>query len=366
MTTQEKKYIGERTARNIKNHIDLPYYVKAQIAFAILYWEEQAINPHAVADVLYWCTNGFEEKTIFKISEWLRFGKYKDSVGVLCECTIIERTIGYHPSSVPWEIFEQMCNAWNGKIQREEKYMLPHDRGLLSVAQTEAKRHISNGDAFKAIGIIEPIYNRYVEINRYIKAVSNIRRFITQSKLPYAYIFNTIIGYLDNEENRKYLHNNGIFPIDMNDLSYITDFCTFYETEMLAYKMLYGDKESKESHLGLGQLSKLSTDREWKYYQRAIDTGYAQEIEDGFLWLKKPVQLGYFLYKVYDKSICQSEQRPKSKLESLWYIEEHNKEGSNVEKVKSLSTHISRGAQKAEREDVKQWRIKIDEKIFFD
>ena len=95
---------------------------------------------------------------------------------------------------------------------------------------------------------------------------------------------------------------------------------------------------------------KQETERERKYFARAIKEGYIEQADNGFRWLfggnKGQARLGYFCQKVY------SQPRPISRLEKLF-------------NVRKLSASITNAGFEAKREDVKEWRREMDDKIFF-
>ncbi len=94
-------------------------------------------------------------------------------------------------------------------------------------------------------------------------------------------------------------------------------------------------------------LDELS-EKENKYYERAIKCGFMEKVEAGFRWVNGGnVRLGYFCSKVYNNP------RPINKLEDRF-------------NVKKLSASISQAEYEAKRKDVIAWRNDIDNKIFFD
>ena len=261
--------------------------------------------------------------------------------------------------SKPSVWFDKNCNFWYDKVSREDKYLMPNDRKLIVFVKKEALRLVSLGDYAKADEITKPIYERYIQISH------NIEDW--ESSCPY------LLSILDEDyanrimpkdaNERKLLHDEDIFPIDMDDLSYITDFCKFYEEDIAPYQMLYGIQEDKSTTNEYGHLEQLTDDREKKYYPRAVSAGYAKEIDDGFLWLGKVSRLGYFLSRVYDASYYT--QKPMSRLKALWWV---NKDGS-LQKIPSLSANISKAPQKGDktiRSDVQEWVNDMEQKLFFD
>lgn len=337
--------------------MEFPVYTRLDIIRHIVLVEDICEN---IGDVLFWCTYGFNESFISgTIKLFAKLEEFDE-----------DRDLGlWAPYSNLCEWFYEKCKLYKGKISRESKYMLYSDHKLLPKAQIEAQRLIESGNPIGAIEITKPIYEKYTDIGKCLsvsKPYGTIfKLYKSQGATNEDSIYEDICA-IKSWNYREYMHNNHIFPIDLEDLSYITDFCKFYEEEIAPYQMLYDVPEDKSTPKEYGHLAMLETDRERKYYQRAIEAGYAEEIEGGFLWLESGAQLGYFLCKVYDETICPNGQRPKSKLEALWHTRRYGQGGSCVEKVKSLPTPISRGTLKAESDSVKQWRKDIDEKIFLD
>lgn len=311
------------------------------------------------AEVLYWCTYGFNHIRIGLFKDALEMLE-KESMPVILERAMCQDTIYKKPSIRFLECYE----LWKGKIKRDDKYMLPNDSKLLPIAQIEAKRLLASGSIGKATELTQHIYEKYSMIAKCIHKVKPYTSFWEMhSKFqPNHEELIQYMAFLYDGFNREYMHNNDVFPIDLDDMSYITDFCKFYEKEIAPYQMLYSDTESKGSPNEHGQLDRLETEREKKYYQRAIEAGYAEEIDSGFLWLKPVGQLGYFIsivYKLYN-------QKPMSRLNALWWYKVN---GTNsIEKVKSLSASISKAPQKHgdNRDDVQQWIDKMEKEVFFD
>lgn len=58
------------------------------------------------------------------------------------------------------------------------------------------------------------------------------------------------------------------------------------------------------------------TEREIKYYGKAIEAGMAKKTENGYKWLNSKASLAYFLYKLFDQN--GTGQIPFKRLEKLW------------------------------------------------
>lgn len=335
--------------------IELPIFARLDIISSIVLAEDCCKN---IGEVLCWCTYGFNETFISTTKDlFAKLEKIEEDRDLRL----------WKPYSSLCEWFVENCKLNNGKISRESKYMMLSDYNLLPKAQIEAQRLIASGNSIKAIEITKPIYEKYIDIRRCLSVVKPygtiVKLYKNQGVADDDSIYEEIY-ILQSESCRKYLHDNHIFPIDTYDLSYITDFCKFYEEEIVPYQMLYSDTESKGSPNEHGQLDRLETEREKKYYQRAIEAGYAEEIDSGFLWLKPVGQLGYFISIVYKPSLYN--QKPTSRLNALWWYKVN---GTNsIEKVKSLSANISKAPQKHRdnRDDVQQWIDKMEKEVFFD
>ena len=64
--------------------------------------------------------------------------------------------------------------------------------------------------------------------------------------------------------------------------------------------------------------SKKLTEREIKYYGKAIEAGMAEKTEQGYRWLGSNVSFGYFIDKVHRPKA--TERLPYKRMEKLWGI----------------------------------------------
>ena len=60
------------------------------------------------------------------------------------------------------------------------------------------------------------------------------------------------------------------------------------------------------------------TEREIKYYGKAIEAGMAKKTEQGYRWLSSNVSLGYFINKVHRPTA--TERLPYKRMEELWGV----------------------------------------------
>ena len=113
--------------------------------------------------------------------------------------------------------------------------------------------------------------------------------------------------------------------------------------------ILYNDDKANEvaQTEAFNLPSELATAEAMKYFPRAVDCGYMELTAAGYKWLSKQVRLGYFCLKIYPQP------RPITALEKYFG-------------VTKLSASISQADLKPSRADVKQWRVEMDNKIFFD
>ncbi len=97
------------------------------------------------------------------------------------------------------------------------------------------------------------------------------------------------------------------------------------------------------------RLSKWKTKRADKYFKRALEKGFMEQVNDGYKWIwGAKARLAYFLHKVYNPNGI--EQVPYKALERLF-------------NVKRLDTAID---QTLNAKKVQKWRAEIETEILFD
>lgn len=125
-----------------------------------------------------------------------------------------------------------------------------------------------------------------------------------------------IMRGLNEETNYYVLKNKG-------EYIWRERFKMFYELDQEANEILkiynYVFPNSRVDNTGSNKKeSEELTEREIKYYGKAIEAGMAKKTEQGYRWLGSKVSFGYFINKVHRPN--STERLPYKRMEKLWNI----------------------------------------------